>query len=131
MDKSTQTCSLGGTPSLSDSESESQSFEPEAAANYVAPSTEWDTVQYPDGSEQLFRFFMHKGSTYLEVVQNHPDYYHWGLKEKEPSTMLEAWVYRNFNVPPVGGGGPTFRVVIGGHSREGEKSGDLGQGAEE
>ncbi|CAE7327571.1 unnamed protein product, partial [Symbiodinium microadriaticum] len=120
-----------GTPSLSDSESESQSFEPEAAANYVAPSTEWDTVQYPDGSEQLFRFFMHKGSTYLEVVQNHPDYYHWGLKEKEPSTMLEAWVYRNFNVPPVGGGGPTFRVVIGGHSREGEKSGDLGQGLSE
>ena len=55
-----------------------------------------------------------EGSTYLEVLQNHPDYYHWGLKEKEPSTMLEAWlfwVYRNFDVPPVSGGRPTLRAA--------------------
>ena len=149
MDKSTQTCDLRGSPRISSSESES--FEPEAAANYVslgrdsetepaaymgffdkgdfeesdeelvddfasqgAPSTEWDTIEYPEGSDQLFRFGMHKGSTYLEVLRNHPDYYHWGLKEEKPSTMLEAWlvwVYRNFDVPPVGGGGPTLRAA--------------------
>ena len=127
MDKSTQTCDLRGSPRISSSESES--FEPEAAANYVslgrdsetepaaymgffdkgdfeesdeelvddfasqgAPSTEWDTIEYPEGSDQLFRFGMHKGSTYLEVLRNHPDYYHWGLKEEKPSTMLEAWL---------------------------------------
>ncbi|OLQ03412.1 Copia protein [Symbiodinium microadriaticum] len=149
MDKSTQTCDLRGSPRISSSESES--FEPEAAVNYVslgrdsetepaaymgffdkddfeesdeelvddfasqgAPSTEWDTVEYPEGSDQLFRFGMHKGSTYLEVLKNHPDYYHWGLKEEKPSTMLEAWlvwVYRNFDVPPAGGGGPTLRAA--------------------
>ena len=57
---------------------------------------------------------MHKGSTYLEVLRNHPDYYHSKLKEEKPSTMLEAWlvwVYRNFDVPPVGGGGPTLRAA--------------------
>ncbi|CAE7834664.1 unnamed protein product [Symbiodinium sp. CCMP2592] len=83
-------------------------------ASQGAPSTEWDTIQYPDGSDQVFRFGMHRGSTYLEVLQNHPDYYHWGLKEKEPSTMLEAWlvwVYCNFEVPPVGGGRATLRAV--------------------
>ncbi|CAE7200469.1 GIP [Symbiodinium sp. CCMP2592] len=83
-------------------------------ASQGAPSTEWDTIEYPDGSDQVFRFGMHRGSTYLEVLQNHPDYYHWGLKEKEPSTMLEAWlvwVYRNFEVPPVGGGRATLRAV--------------------
>ncbi|CAE7832525.1 GIP [Symbiodinium sp. CCMP2592] len=149
MDKSTQTCDFIASPSESDSES--QSFDPEPTANYVslgqdsetepaaymgffdrtdleesdeellddfasqgAPSTEWDTIEYPDGSDQVFRFGMHRGSTYLEVLQNHPDYYHWGLKEKEPSTMLEAWlvwVYRNFEVPPVGGGRATLRAV--------------------
>ncbi|CAE7221794.1 GIP [Symbiodinium sp. CCMP2592] len=149
MDKSTQTCDFIASPSESDSES--QSFDPEPTANYVslgqdsetepaaymgffdrtdfeesdeellddfasqgAPSTEWDTIEYPDGSDQVFRFGMHRGSTNLEVLQNHPDYYHWGLKEKEPSTMLEAWlvwVYRNFEVPPVGGGRATLRAA--------------------
>ncbi|CAE7728714.1 RE1 [Symbiodinium sp. CCMP2592] len=149
MDKSTQTCDFIASPSESDSES--QSFDPEPTANYVslgqdsetepaaymgffdrtdfeesdeellddfasqgAPSTEWDTIEYPDGSDQVFRFGMHRGSTYLEVLQNHPDYYHWGLKEKEPSTMLEAWlvwVYRNFEVPPIGGGRATLRAA--------------------
>ncbi|CAE7211787.1 RE1 [Symbiodinium sp. CCMP2592] len=149
MDKSTQTCDFSASPSESDSES--QGFDPEPTANYVslgqdsetepaaymgffdrtdfeesdeellddfasqgAPSTEWDTIEYPDGSDQVFRFGMHRGSTYLEVLQNHPDYYYWGLKEKEPSTMLEAWliwVYRNFEVPPVGGGRATLRAV--------------------
>ena len=83
-------------------------------ASQGAPSTEWDTIEYPEGSDQVFRFGMHNGSTYLEVLQTHPDYYHWGLKEKEPSIMLEAWlfwVYRNFDVPPVSGGRPTLRAA--------------------
>ncbi|CAE7762468.1 unnamed protein product, partial [Symbiodinium microadriaticum] len=32
-------------------------------ASQGAPSTEWDTIEYPEGSDQLFRFGMHKGST--------------------------------------------------------------------
>ncbi|CAE7295808.1 unnamed protein product, partial [Symbiodinium microadriaticum] len=55
IDKSTQACGRGGTPSRSKSESESQSYEPEETANYVSlgrSPVEWDAVKYQEGSDQ-------------------------------------------------------------------------------
>ena len=42
------------------------------------------------GGDTQFNFGMHRGSTYLEVLRQHPDYYHWGLQEKKPSPQLTA-----------------------------------------
>ena len=96
IDKSTQACGRGGTPSRSKSESESQSYEPEETANYVSlgrgsarvsptrktvriargrlcaarrSPVEWDAVKYQEGSDQVLRFGMHRGNTYLEILE--------------------------------------------------------------
>ncbi|CAE7289140.1 unnamed protein product [Symbiodinium sp. KB8] len=60
-----------GTPSVSESEIESQSYEPEATANYISLGQAW-----------------------------------------------LVWVYRNFEVPPVGGGRPTLMLPLEADSRQ-------------
>ena len=73
----------------------------------AAHGTFWTTL-----NDTQFNFGMHRGSTYLEVLRQHPDYYHWGLQEKKPSPQLMAyltWVYRHFVMPPAGAGTATLR----------------------
>ncbi|CAE7418365.1 GIP [Symbiodinium sp. CCMP2592] len=77
-----------------------------------ALSSAWSYVDYPEGGDIKFNFGMHKGQTYMDCLREHPDYYHWGLSEKNPSPQLEAylrWVFKNFDVPPAGAGRPVQR----------------------
>ena len=77
-----------------------------------ALSSAWSYVDYPEGGDIKFNFGMHKGQTYMDCLREHPDYYHWGLSEKNPSPQLEAylrWVFKNFDVPPAGAGRPVPR----------------------
>ena len=69
MDKSTQSCGPGGTPSVSESEIESQSYEPEATANYISLGQDSET------EPAAYMGFFDQGD-FVEVLQNHPDYYH-------------------------------------------------------
>ena len=82
----------------------------------MGESSVWEAVggDYPDGGGQEFHFGMHKGQTFIEVLRSHPDYFHWGLGQKEPSPQLSAyliWVYRHYEVPPVGVGSVSLRRI--------------------
>ena len=84
----------------------------ESPGGVTSQGSPWDVLDYPEGGDTQFNFGMHRGSTYLEVLRQHPDYYHWGLQEKKPSPQLTAyltWVYRHFVVPPAGAGTATLR----------------------
>ena len=84
----------------------------ESPGGETSQGSPWDVLDYPEGGDTQFNFGMHRGSTYLEVLRQHPDYYHWGLQEKKPSPQLTAyltWVYRHFVMPPAGAGTATLR----------------------
>ena len=46
----------------------------------------------PEGSDTVFGFGVHRGSTFGDVVLRHPDYFTWGIKEKNPSRTLEEFL---------------------------------------
>ena len=84
----------------------------ESPGGGTSQGSPWDVLDYPEEGDTQFNFGMHRGSTYLEVLRQHPDYYHWGLQEKKPSPQLTAyltWVYRHFVMPPAGAGTATLR----------------------
>ena len=79
--------------------------EHESPGGVTSQGSPWDVLDYPEGGDTQFNFGVRRGSTYLEVLRQHPDYYHWGLQEKKPSPQLTAyltWVYRHFVVPRPG-----------------------------
>ena len=57
----------------------------ESPGGGTSQGSPWDVLDYPEGGDTQFNFGMHRGSTYLEVLRQRPDYYHWGLQEAEPS----------------------------------------------
>ena len=70
----------------------------ESPGGGTSQGSPWDVLDYPEGGDTQFNFGMHRGSTYLEVLRQHPDYYH-----------CLTWVYRHFVMPPAKAGTATLR----------------------
>ena len=59
------------------------------------------TIDVAGSKDSVFSFGRHYGKTYLQVLQEPPDYYFWGAQQANPSLVLRSfltWVRREYDI---------------------------------
>ena len=55
-------------------------------------SSDEEMIELIPGQNTIVKFGQYKGLTYMDIVNNHPDYVVWGLQEKRPAQFLQTFL---------------------------------------